>query len=476
MARTVAGLPRGVRVSDHVTLGVLTTTVPASLIDAVLADTERESVRHRSLPARLVVYYVMALALYGQASYGEVLRCLLEGVRWLHPRGAALALATKSSITKARRRLGPAPMAELYRRVARPLATPDLPGCFFRGRRLVSLDGTTIDLPDAPDVEARFGRPAASRGASAFPQMRVLALAETGTHAVFAAAFDRCAVGETTLAGRLLDQLKPGMLCLADRAFVGFELWQAARATGADLLWRLRANQVLACETALPDGSYLSRLYASPKHRRHRDGGVLVRVIDYRLDGVPRAEPLYRLATTLLDPDDAPATELAALYHERWEAEGIFAEIKVTLPGRRLMLRSRRADLAEQEVFGLLLVHFALRRLMVQASQAMGSNDAIDPDELSFLHTVRVVRRHLPLHAAFSPSPAEPDGGDRAGRDPCRSRRPQSGAPQPTRREAQDEQLPDPQPGRARRQKPVPGRGSHPDHGADRPRATDAGL
>jgi hypothetical protein len=312
----------------------------------------------------------------------------------------------------------------LFRRVARPLAEPGMPGCFYRGRRLVSLDGTTLDLPDAPELEARFGRPAASRGESAFPQMRLLALAETGTHAVFAAGFDRCDTGETTLARRLLDHLRSGMLCLADRAFVGFELWDAARATGADLLWRLRANQVLACETALPDGSYLSRLYASPKHRRHQDGGVPVRVIDYRLDGVPGAEPLYRLVTTLLDPAAAPAPELAALYHERWEAEGIFAEIKVTLPGRRLMLRSRRADLAEQEVFGLLLVHFALRRLMVQASQAMAPNAAIDPDTLSFLHTVRVVRRHLPLHAAFSPSPAGPDAGDRAGRDPRRARRP----------------------------------------------------
>lgn len=423
MARTVAGLPHGVRLSDHVTLGVLTMTVPAALIDAVLADTERQSERQRSLPARLVVYYVMALALYGQASYGEVLRCLLEGVRWLCRGGADLALATKSSITKARRRLGVAPLAELYRRVARPLAAPGLPGAFYRGRRLVSLDGTTLDLPDTPDVEARFGRPPASRGQSAFPQLRLLALAETGTHAVFAAAFDRYTVGETTLAGRLFDQLRPGMLCLADRGFVGFELWQAARASGAELLWRLRVNQVLDCETVLPDGSYRSRLYASPTHRRHQDGGVLVRVIDYRLDGVPGAEPLYRLVTTLLDADTAPAGELAALYHERWEAEVLFAEIKVTLPGRRLILRSRRADLVEQEVYGLLLVHFALRHLMVQASEAAGSGEASDPDTLSFVHTVRVVRRHLPLHAAFSPSSAPADAGAGADRDPRRSRR-----------------------------------------------------
>jgi len=424
MARTVAALPKGTRISDHVTLGVLTTTVPAALIDAVLADTGRGSLRQRRLPARLVVYYVMALALYAQASYGEVLRCLLEGVRWLCL-GGVLEVATKSSITKARRRLGPAPLAELYRRVARPLAEPGLPGGFYRGLRLVSLDGTTIDLPDTPDLETRFGRPGSSRGHSAFPQLRLLALAETGTHAVFAAAFDGYATAETTLARRLLDQLRPGMLCLADRGFVGFDLWSAARATGADLLWRLRTNLVLPCETALPDGSYLSRLYASPTHRRRRDGGILVRVIEYRLDGVPGAEPLYRLVTTRLDPTTAPAAEMAALYHERWEAETLFAEIKVTLPGRRLMLRSRRVDLAEQEVFGLLLVHFALRRLMVQASQAVGG----DPDTLSFVHTVRVVRRHLPLHAAFSPSAPAADAGGGAPRDPRRPRRAQPRTP-----------------------------------------------
>jgi len=139
------------------------------------------------------------------------------------------------------------------------------------------------------------------------------------------------------------------MLCPADRAFVGFELWTAARATGADLLWRLRVTQVLPCDEMLPDGSYLSQVYPSPKHRRHGKGGVTVRVIDYRLDGVPGTEPLYRLATTLLDPVETPAAEVAALYHERWEAETIFAEIKVALPGERLMLRSRRADLASRK-------------------------------------------------------------------------------------------------------------------------------
>jgi len=406
MARTAAVLPSGARISDHVTLGVLTSTVPALLIDAVLADTGRQSRRQRQLPARLVVYYVMALALYAQASYGEVLRCLLEGVRWLRLGGTAMAVADKSAITKARARLGAAPLEELFARVARPLAAPDTPGAWYRGRRLISLDGTTIEVPDTPDLEARFGRPGASRGASGFPQLRLLTLTETGTHAIFAVAFDRYRTSEVELAPELLRRLEPGMLCLADRAFVGFALWQKTTATGADLLWRVRRNQVLPCNERLPDGSYLSRLYASPKHRRHDQDGVVVRVIDYRLEGVPDAEPLYRLITTLLDPADAPAAELAALYHERWASEGAFAELKVSLPGQRLMLRSRRADLAEQELYGLLLAHFALRRLIHDASRHAGC----DPDTLSFIHTVRVVRRHLPFHAAFSPSPTPPDG------------------------------------------------------------------
>jgi hypothetical protein len=404
MVRTAARLANGTRISDHVTLGVLTTTVPADLVDAVLAETGRQSQRHRQLPARLVVYYVLGLALYAQASYGEVLRCLLEGVRWLHLGGVDPALATKSAITRARCRLGVAPLERLFQHLAHPFAALATPGAWYRGRRLVSLDGTTIDLPDTPELEARFGRPAASRGASGFPQLRLLGLTETGTHALFAAAVDRYGSSEVGLAPQLLAQLRPDMLCLADRAFVGFALWHEAAATGADLLWRLRANQVLPCQKRLSDGSYLSRLYASPKHRRHDDGGVLVRVIDYRLEGVPDVEPLYRLVTTLLDPGAAPAAELAALYHERWESEGTFAELKVALPGARLMLRSRRVDLVEQELYGLLLVHLALRQLIYEASCRAGC----DPDRLSFLHAVRVVRRHLPFHAAFSPSSAPP--------------------------------------------------------------------
>jgi hypothetical protein len=199
----------------------------------------------------------------------------------------------------------------------------------------------------------------------------------------------------------------------------------------------VRANQILPCHKRLADGSSLSCLYASPQHRRHDSGGQVVRVIEYRLEGVPGAEPLYRLITTLLDPVAAPAAELAALYHERWENEGVFAELKVSLPGERLMLRSRRADLVEQEVYGLLLVHLALRQLIYEASRQTGC----DPDQLSFLHAVRVVRRHLPFHAAFSPSAAAPHAAAGADRDPGCPSRAEPGAAQPTRGQAQDERL-----------------------------------
>lgn len=263
---------------------------------------------------------------------------------------------------------------------------------------------------------------------------------ETGTRAVIAAVFDRYRTGEVTLAHQLLGHLGPGMLCLADRSFSGRALWRRAAASGADLLWRVRGDRILPCLKALPDGSYLSRLYASARHRRHDRGGISVRVIDYRLDGVVGAEPLYRLITTILDPDAAPAAELAALYHERWQNEIALGELKVTLPGQRLILRSRRPDLVEQEVYGLLLAHFALRQLMLQASLQAG----YDPDTVSFLHAVRVVRRHLPLHGALPPSPAPAPAGAHPGRDPRGAGHAPAGTTLPQGGEAHHESLPEP--------------------------------
>ena len=399
MARIPAGLPAGIRVSDHISLGVIAKAFPLGEVRRVLAETGRASERERDLPAHVMVYYAIALALYAGSGTREVLRCLLEGLRWLW--GAeAVRVAGKSGISQARTRLGEAPLRRLYERVVRPVATPATKGAWYREWRLVSLDGSCLDVADTAENEAAFGRPGAGRGESAFPQLRFVALVENGTHVLFGARLGGFAEGETTLAHGVVPALGPGMLCLADRQFFGHALWREAAATGADLLWRVKRNLRLPRETVLVDGSFLSTIYPSEKDRRHRTAGVRVRVVEYRLEGVADAEPLYRLVTTLLDPAAAPATELAALYHERWEIEGALAELKTQLRGARVVLRSRTPELVRQEFWGLLLAHFAVRGLMHEA--ALRADE--DPDRLSFLHAVRVVRRKLPLFAALPPS------------------------------------------------------------------------
>jgi Insertion element 4 transposase N-terminal/Transposase DDE domain len=357
MAGVPAGLPAGVRLSDHISLGVIARAVPPDRVRRVLAETGRASERERDLPAQVMVYYAIALALYMGSSTREVLRCLLEGLRWLW--GAeAVKVAGKSGISQARSRLGEAPLRRLYEQVVQPIATRASRGAWYRAWRLVSLDGSCLDVADTAANRAAFGLPGASRGESAFPQLRFVALVENGTHVLFGARPGRYAEGETTLARSALAALRPGMLCLADRQFFGHALWQAAAATGADLLWRVKRNLRLPREAALADGSYLTTIYPSDKDRRHRAGGVRVRVVEYRLQGIAEAEPLYRLVTTLLEPAQAPAAELAALYHERWEIEGALAELKTQLRGARVVLRGKTPELVHQEFWGLLLAHF----------------------------------------------------------------------------------------------------------------------
>jgi hypothetical protein len=399
MAGTLAGLPAGIRLSDHISLGVIARTFPMEEVRWVLAETGKASERERDLPAHVMVYYAIALSLYMTASTREVLRCLLEGLRWLW--GAeAVRVAGKSGISQARVRLGEAPLRRLYERVVRPIATAITKGAWYRAWRLVSLDGSCLDVADTEANGAAFGRPGASRGESAFPQLRFVALVENGTHVLFGARLGGFGEGETTLARAALPALRPGMLCLADRQFFGHALWQEAAATGADLLWRVKHNARLPREAVLADGSYLTTIYPSEKDRRHRTQGIRVRAIEYRLEGVAEAETLYRLVTTILDPAQAPAADLAALYHERWEIEGALAELKTHLRGARVVLRSKTPELVRQEFWGLLLAHFAVRGLMHEA--ALRANE--DPDRLSFLHAVRVVRRKLPLYAALPPS------------------------------------------------------------------------
>lgn len=400
MARAAAIRSHGIRLADQITTGVLARTFPAHTVRRILAATGKGSVRQRGLPAHVVVYYVIALALYLPVSCREVLRCLLSGLHWLKDPRADWPVVGKSGISQARTRLGVEPIQRLYEETVRPLATRKTKGAWYRRWRLVSLDGSTLDLCDTNENEQAFGRPSASRGRSAFPQIRWVSLVENGTHVLFYSQMEGCRTGEITLAHLTIRGLTKGMLCVADRNFFGWKLWTEAQATGADLLWRVKKKARLPCLKRFKDGSYLSKIYPSEKARRHDTDGCLVRVIEYTLVGVPDAEPLYRVVTTMLDPEQAPAEELAALYHERWEIETAFDEIKTHLKGSRIVLRSKTPQLVQQEFYGLLLAHFAIRGLMHEAALTAD----VDPDVVSFVHAVRVLRRRLPMSLAFFPS------------------------------------------------------------------------
>ncbi len=359
------------RLSDLISVGVLTRVFPPDLVDEVIAKAGRTEQRNRSLPARMMAYFAIGMAMHSEGSYEDVLSQLTDGLAWSSGWAQNYSPPSKSAIFQARARLGPEPMKALFARVAVPIGTEATPGTWLAGRRLVAIDGMCLDVADTPENSAYFGRPGVNKGEqAAFPQARVVALAECGTHAVFAAEIGKYTDSEATLAERLLTHLKPGMLLLADRGFFSFALWRKATATGADLLWRIRTdtNGPRAQHLQdLPDGSWLAHLKKSTD--RTDTPPMLVRVVDYTIDD-GRANPeSYRLFTTLLDPDQVSATELAAAYHERWEVELTFDELKTHQRGPRLVLRSKSPDLVQQEIWGHLCCHYAIRTLMADAAE-----------------------------------------------------------------------------------------------------------
>lgn len=400
MARTRKALPAKIDIAHLISTGVLASVCPRALIDEVLAATGKASQRERLLPAPAVVYYVMALALWREAPLEEVLRVVCEGLAWVGGDQAHAVQASKSGISQARTRLGSQVMEQLAQRVLRPIARPQAKGAWYRDLRLMALDGSCMDVADTPGNADYFGYPAASRGDTAFPQARVLALVECGTHVVTAASISEYSVSEQEMAAAMLPaKLAPGMLVMADRNFYGFKLWQLACATGAKMLWRVKANLILMQEQELPDGSYLSTIYDSEDDRQ-RKRGVKVRVIEYTLENsATPVQDSYRLITNILDPDRAPMLELAGAYHERWEVESVFDEFKTHMGASSTVLRSKTPDLVEQELWGLLMAHFAIRQLMDQAAWQR----ELDPDRLSFVHAVRVVKRKMPQAAALPP-------------------------------------------------------------------------
>jgi hypothetical protein len=401
MARVSKVRLEGDRLSDLMNIGVLTSRFPLDEVHAVLQKTGRSSQRVRDLPAHVMVYYVIAMALYRAESTREVLRLLLEGLHAIVGLGRTIEAAGKAAISRARTRLGVEPVKELYDRLVKPVATTETLGAFYRTWRVVAMDGFTLATPDTVANEQAFGRPASpSGGKSAYPLIRGVGLVEVGTHVLFGAVVGSYGTGEVTLAHEVVPRLEKGMLCLADRYFPGFELWREALQAGADLVWRVRSRIHFEVEERLPDGSYLSHFYPKRQKGGRREEAIRVRVIEYRVKNPDGEDQDIRLITSILDWTAAPAAELAQLYHERWEFETALDEFKTHLRGTSTVLRSQTPELVRQEVYGILLAHSALRGLMHEAAVHAGR----DPDRISFIHTVRVVRRTLPRFAAFPPS------------------------------------------------------------------------
>ena len=431
-------------------LEALAAALPDAAVEAAIERTGTRERRRRALPTHLVVTLVVAMGLWAEASVRHVLAEVVAGWREAReqredalappggraPRGRPgprprWELPSTAAIVQARGRAGVRLFRELFHAVAGPIATRRTAagaGAFLRGLRLMAVDGTTLDVADTPANARAFGRPTTHRGPGAFPQLRLVALIETGTHALCDVVLRPFRGGEAPAARHLLRSVGPGMLLLWDRGFHGYELVQRTRARGADFLGRTKANVVLRPTEVLPDGSFLSVLYPSPTARRRREGGIVVRVVEYALDtpAGPGRER-YRLLTSLLDPRAFPAPVLAGTYHERWEVETALEEVKVHQWAHPRPLRSKHPRGVVQEVYGLLLAHLAIRTLMYQAAR----RDRVDPDRLSFTGALRVLRRAVPRAQRTAPKRLPLFAGGCSATSPPSACRP--AAPAPTR-------------------------------------------
>lgn len=411
MARTKAGLGTGARLADFLSASLMARVVPPEAVHDVLNAHGRNSQRIRSFPAVAGVYYVMALSLYPEASYEAVFSAVSQGLAW-EAGAPEPAGVSKVSISLLRQRIGAQPLADLVAQCCKPLADPAVhPGGFYRGLRLVAFDGSTFELADEPSVEKEFGRPGGRQGQAGYPQARCVLLAECGTHAILGANLGPYASGEWALCRPLLSHLRAGMLCLADRGFNGFEHWEQAHATGAQLLWRCGVTRNLPVEQMLSDGSYLSTIRptgVSTAEAKAR--AISVRVIDYTLPNMPSTvdggQPHYRLMTTLLDDKTAPLLELAELYHRRWAMESIYDELKTHLVQNRRVLRSRTPELVRQEFYGWVLMHYTVRWLIHQGA----ARYRIPHEDLSFVGHLQLIRQQQPLSGAFPPTAAQTPG------------------------------------------------------------------
>jgi hypothetical protein len=370
-------------------LGELTQQVPFEMVDAVLEETRRVQRRVRDLPARVVVYLLLAGCLFEELGYPQVWRRLAAGLG-----GVPVAAPASSAMTQARRRLGPGPLRELFFL----LRGPSPHAARWKGLLVCAVDGTIMTVADSPANLAVYSKQRGGPcGGGSYPTLRLLALVACGTRSVIDAVFRPLSSGETTCAPLLLPSLRAGMILLADRNFgAGFLAAQIA-ATGAEFLIRVRTGNgapKLPVLRRLPDGSWLSRF-----------GGVPVRVVDAEITiatSAGRAAGRYRLITTLADPARHPAGELAVLYRERWEIETAYFELKSTILGGRV-LRARTPDGVEQEVWALLVTYQALRAAIADAAATL---PGADPDRASFTIALNAARDQVILAAGVTAGPA----------------------------------------------------------------------
>lgn len=380
--------------AEQAAVGVLTRTFPIELVDRTIDQYWRREQRARALPARLVFYFTLVLCLFPAESYRSAMKILMS----VFGRGTGgYRVPTTGSIGAARRRLGSGPMETAARAVMTPRARPETRGAWYRDWLLTAVDGTTFTVPDTEDNEREFGRPGSARGErkAAYPQIHAACLIELGTHAVFDARMDGCAVAETVLIEEMFSAFRSGMLVLADRNIYSFHRWIKAVDTGADLLWRVSANLTLRPVELLADGSYLAEVIPPRKAGRV---SFRLRVIEYTLPGV---DEVYRLVTTILDPVRGPAKELAALYHERWDIEGFLKQIKSVQLNSEKIFRSKSPDGVRQEFWAHLAVHYATICVQVDAAH----HAQLDPDRISHKNTVRVLRSRVWKPESFSPHP-----------------------------------------------------------------------
>jgi hypothetical protein len=382
------GAATGGRLTDDVTIGLLATTFPDEAVEAAIEVTGRRERRNRALPARLTVYLTMALWLDFDKGYVRVLRGLLSGLRWARGGWDGYTVPTDGAISRARERLGSAPLKALFEVTAKPTVPVGHEDVFWRGLRKVAVDGTVFDLPASQDNAAVFGTPAGG----VLPQARLVVLAECGSLALVGATFDSIEVGERALLERLLGNLGPDMLLLADRGFPSYELYKAAAATGAQLLWRVSDSFALPIKQRLDDGTYLSELRGKRRGER-----VTVRVIEYSVADDDGISEVFALITTLLDPGQAPAIELARIYADRWHVEILFKLVKVDLRRTGGVLRSGTAEGVRQELWALLCVYQALRTLITRTAVIAG----VDPARISFPPVLDAVKDSV--KTAFSP-------------------------------------------------------------------------